>query len=136
MQDKVCSKCGDKKNINEFPFKNKRKNIRHSACKECWKVIRKKSYDDNKKTTLVRNRRNRKKSRDWYDEYKSNLKCSRCPENHPACLEFHHEDSNEKEFNVSELIGTTYSIEKIKKEIEKCVVFCSNCHRKYHYDKD
>ena len=22
------------------------------------------------------------------------------------------------------------------REIEKCTVFCSNCHRKYHYNED
>lgn len=136
MKDcKVCLRCGNEKNIEDFPFKNKRKNIRHSTCKECWKIIRKKSYNENKKTTLERNKRNRIKNREWYNEYKKTLKCNRCPENHPACLEFHHEDSNEKEFNVSELIGSTYSVEKIMEEIEKCEVLCSNCHRKHHHKK-
>lgn len=135
MNKKICIKCDDKKEIEEFPFRNKEKNIRHSICKECWKEIRKKSYNKNKKTTLDRNKRNKKKSRVWYNEFKSNLKCNRCPENHPACLEFHHVDPTKKEFTISILIGTTYSIKKIIKEIEKCEILCANCHRKHHYEE-
>lgn len=38
----------------------------------------------------------------------------------------------EKEFNISNEIRNL-SIENLKKEINKCVVLCSNCHRKLHY---
>lgn len=134
MCKKICNHCRDEKELDEFPFRNKKKNIRHNTCKECWKDVRKESYEKNKKTTLVRNKRNKERNVEWYNEYKSKLKCSKCNEDHPACLEFHHDDPNEKEYNVSELIRTTYSIEKIIKEIEKCTIFCSNCHKKYHYN--
>lgn len=46
-------------------------------------------------------------------------------------LEFHHIDPNEKEFGVGEN-GYTRSIETIKKELDKCVLVCSNCHREIH----
>lgn len=135
MNKKICRICDDKKDVDDFPFRNKEKNIRHTICKKCWKEIRKISYNKNKKVTLDRNKRNKKKSRDWYNKFKSNLKCNRCPENHPSCLEFHHIDPNEKEFAISILIGTTYSINKIKKEIKKCEILCANCHRKHHYNE-
>lgn len=134
MTKKICCCCKNEKELDEFPFRNKEKNIRHGICKECWKDVRKESYEKNKKTTLVRNKRNKRRNVEWYNEYKSKLKCVKCDENHPACLEFHHDDPNEKEYNVSELIRTTYSIKKIIKEIEKCTIFCSNCHKKYHYN--
>lgn len=47
-----------------------------------------------------------------------------------ACLDFHH--LKDKEFNISNEIRNL-SIENLKKEINKCVVLCSNCHRKLHY---
>ena len=56
-----------------------------------------------------------------------------CGENHPACLDFHHKDKKDKSFNVAIMASSGYSIEKIKEEIAKCIVLCSNCHRKEHY---
>ena len=61
------------------------------------------------------------------------LKCEMCGENHPACLDFHHKDKKDKSFNVAIMASSGYSIEKIKEEIAKCIVLCSNCHRKEHY---
>ena len=46
-------------------------------------------------------------------------------------LEFHHIDPNEKEFGVGEN-GYTRSIEAIKKELDKCILVCSNCDREIH----
>ena len=46
-------------------------------------------------------------------------------------LECHHIDPNEKEFGVGEN-GYTRSIEAIKKELDKCILVCSNCHREIH----
>jgi len=135
MENKNCNRCQGEKVITDFPFKNKAKDIRHGACTECWKEIRKTSYDKNKKTTLLRNTKNKKKTRNWYIEYKSTLKCSNCNENHPACLEFHHVDPNTKEYDVSIMLRSTVSVEKLKKEIDKCVILCSNCHKKHHYSE-
>ena len=53
MENKNCNRCQGEKVITDFPFKNKAKDIRHGACTECWKEIRKTSYDKNKKTTFT-----------------------------------------------------------------------------------
>ena len=71
------------------------------------------------------------KAKQWLRDYKTTLKCSRCEENHPSCLDFHHVDGY-KEVNVSSAPGRGWSVRRIKKEIEKCVVLCANCHRKEH----
>jgi hypothetical protein len=67
-----------------------------------------------------------------FKQIKSTLKCNRCPENHPACLEFHHTDPTIKEGNVGESIRK-WSTKRLLAEIEKCEVLCANCHRKEHY---
>ena len=62
-------------------------------------------------------------------EYKGG-KCSNC--NYDKChqaLEFHHLDPLEKDFSFD---GNTRSWEKVKKEIEKCILLCANCHREIH----
>jgi predicted HNH restriction endonuclease len=52
---------------------------------------------------------------------------SKCPE----ALEFHHADSSLKDFGVSEK-GYTRSWERVREEIQKCVLVCANCHREIH----
>jgi L-lysine 2,3-aminomutase len=71
----------------------------------------------------------------WFAEYKKTLKCSLCPEDHPAALDFHHLDPSKKELSVTVAVSHGWSRERLLKEIEKCQVLCSNCHRKLHYDK-
>lgn len=48
-----------------------------------------------------------------------------------SALEFHHIDEKAKEFDLSTR-GLTRSWEKIKNEVQKCVLVCSNCHREIH----
>jgi predicted HNH restriction endonuclease len=48
-----------------------------------------------------------------------------------AALDFHHIDEKTKSFSLSTR-GLTRSWEKIKNEIQKCVLVCSNCHREIH----
>jgi predicted transcriptional regulator len=48
-------------------------------------------------------------------------------------LQFHHRNPKEKDFTIS-----TYSNlgwEKIKKELNKCDLLCSNCHDELHYNE-
>jgi hypothetical protein len=48
-----------------------------------------------------------------------------------GALDFHHLDENKKDFDLSTR-GLTRSWEKIKEEIDKCILVCSNCHREIH----
>jgi len=46
-------------------------------------------------------------------------------------LEFHHLDPSQKEFSPSTK-GHCKSWDSIKKELDKCLLVCSNCHREIH----
>ena len=59
-------------------------------------------------------------------------KC-KCGESRHWILDFHHREN--KEFDISKAASKGYSLEKIKKEIRKCDILCSNCHRDLHYQK-
>lgn len=64
-------------------------------------------------------------------EYKGG-KCLICGYNKCEwALEFHHINPNEKDFNFSH-DGFMKSIDKIKTELDKTILVCSNCHREIH----
>jgi GH18 family chitinase len=61
-------------------------------------------------------------------EYKGG-KCLICSYNRfQGALELHHVDSKKKEFAIGDK-GYTRSWEKVKAELDKCVLLCANCHR-------
>lgn len=59
-------------------------------------------------------------------------KCECCGYNKCVqALEFHHLDPNEKDFGIGSG-GVTRSFEKLKVELDKCIMLCANCHREVH----
>ena len=64
-------------------------------------------------------------------EYKGG-KCCKCGYNKCVeALEFHHLDPTQKDFGIVSK-GYTRSWSKIKAELDKCILVCSNCHREIH----
>lgn len=62
-------------------------------------------------------------------EYKGG-KCQICGyDKCKSSLAFHHLDPSQKDFNISKL---NRSFEKIKSELDKCILVCSNCHGEIH----
>lgn len=61
--------------------------------------------------------------------------CVKCGEKDVACLDYHHVKPEEKRFTLS-CRATKRRPLTIVREIAKCVVLCSNCHRKHHYYGD
>jgi hypothetical protein len=104
--------------------------------KEEKKEYNKKHYRANKARSVERNRKRRAALTKWFKEYKKTLKCNRCPENHSACLDFHHKDPTKKESNLSRVANHKWSRARILAEIAKCEVLCANCHRKQHWPSD
>lgn len=66
----------------------------------------------------------------WINDVKAKEGCCKCPENDPICLDFHH-IGDDKEAAISTKI-TNWGKEKLQKEMNKCIIICSNCHRKLH----
>lgn len=64
-------------------------------------------------------------------KYKLSKGCKKCGYDKRACaLDCHH--TGDKETSIGEMVTRVYSKEKIKNELEKCEVICSNCHRIEH----
>jgi hypothetical protein len=53
-------------------------------------------------------------------------KCERCDCSDHRCLQFHHRDPSEKSFNIS--LRLHCGIDFLRKEAEKCILLCGNCH--------
>lgn len=126
---KKCNKCGIEKELIQF---NRKNNGYQSFCKECNSTYLKQHYVNNKKYYINKNNKRKYVISNWFKKFKSTLKCEICGENDIACLDFHHIDKNEKEYNIAYL-SKFGSLSKLKNEISKCKVLCSNCHRKLHY---
>ena len=61
-------------------------------------------------------------------------KCEKCGyDKHPAAMEFHHKTDIDKEFTIASVANRKWEI--VKKEIAKCQLLCSNCHRILHSDR-
>lgn len=71
----------------------------------------------------------------WLFEIKKTYKCELCGESHPACLEFHHRNPEDKRGEVCQMASEALSEESILNEIAKCNIWCSNCHQKFHWEE-
>lgn len=132
MYMKICVECKTSKPFEEYIWKNAKQGKRHSRCKACMKEYRKKYYENGENLKQRQRVKNRKKSLNAaYKKWKSKQSCRVCKEDSVECLDLHHLDPSKKEYLVSSVINTA-SKKKIQKELDKCIVLCSNCHRKVH----
>lgn len=102
--------------------------------REYHKEYMRKWYQENKSKHIAYVRARDKRIKEWLTEYKQSLICEVCGENHPACLEFHHINPQEKDFAIGRMRDKS-SWSKLKDEIAKCRVLCANCHRKEHWSQ-
>lgn len=134
---KICWKCGNERDGEDFHWKSKPKGIRHTTCKDCMIAYRMAYYERNKETEKARIAKDVKirlaKYKGILWGIKSTSGCSRCPEKDPACLDFHHTDPKTKSFTLAGIRQRSPSLKLLMAEIEKCEVICANCHRKEHH---
>lgn len=130
--EKTCTICKHSKPLSEFNKKSSTKDGLQSKCCHCSRAMSRRHYKDNIEYYLDKNKRLREEKRLWLEQLKEKLECRICGESEPCCLDFHHSDPDMKDFTVSQAASWGHSLDKIKAEIEKCVVVCANCHRKIH----
>ena len=128
---RICCRCKVEKDDICFSWKSKEKGLLAKECKECHAIQRKNYYLRNKTKEIARAKQQAIDIRNWFNNLKNNLKCTKCGESHPATLQFHH--INNKKFEIS--MGVSYNLKKetILKEISNCIVLCANCHMKEHW---
>lgn len=135
---KICTRCKGDLDISKFSVKGKYKNgnIKYQCeCKACTKIYKDKHYDSNKDYYKDKAKKYRKEFYQWFLGIKKELKCTQCGEDRYWVLDFHHRDKKEKDYNIARLV-IACSKKKLLKELSKCDVVCSNCHRDLHYKEN
>lgn len=130
---KKCYTCGNLKEKNKFNKNRCRVDGLNSICKECSKQRSRRYYKENRKEHLIKVGKRRTHVRELFKIWIKNIKsigCCCCDEKEPVSIDFHHLFN--KKFVISSNGGGRVSFKSLSKEINKCILLCSNCHRKYH----
>lgn len=132
MKTKICSQCPDRgpQPLSNFSLRNGKPRSYCKSCKRSWNNA---DYIKNRAEHRKRLKTRRAVLQDWLREFKTTVKCNRCPESHPATIQFHHCDPTIKEINLASAALSGWSIDRIKAEIAKCEIICANCHAKEHW---
>jgi hypothetical protein len=87
----------------------------------------------NKRWRLAHRSQDQAIRRLWYQNRKAQLvaykggKCVDCGGTFPdCCMDFDHRDPSKKSFNIA---AKHWSVSRLKNEVDKCDLVCSNCHR-------
>lgn len=118
LKEMPCGKCHILKSLDNFYIRPDQRRM-HSYCKQCFANITKEKSKQFKLQCL---------------QYKNQICCQMC--GYDKCigaLDFHHIDSESKDFEISQAKNLTKINDVIKKELDKCIVICANCHREHHY---
>lgn len=122
----ICSKCTHDKPIEAFARDKRSAKGHASACKDC----KNEYYRSNPEPAKQRNRLQRSKLRTRLAEWKKQG-CQVC--GYKRCLaaiDPHH--LRDKEINIGDIAARTFSLDRLERELEKCVPLCANCHRELH----
>lgn len=94
-----------------------------------------KHYYANKKQYQDRNKKQRLEMQSWIQEVKD-VPCQDCGVKYPYyVMDFDHRNPSEKSGEVNLMIRTG-SWAKLRAEVDKCDIVCSNCHRERTYGQN
>lgn len=118
--EKYCPKCKTTKSIDDFYKRSNRKDV-GGYCKKCSNKYHQKRVQQVKIKMIL---------------YKGG-QCVDCDlkleDSHYSVFDFHHLDPNTKDPNFGKIKFQKW--ETIQKEIDKCDLLCSNCHRLRHSEE-
>jgi hypothetical protein len=125
----TCAKCGESNPAAFTPSALKR---RTAWCRKCTNAYKQEVQPNGRPRASRYQATRRKKNVEWLWKIKAERGCERCGEKDPCCLDFHHRNAATKAFPIGtkvHLVGRA----KAEAELAKCIILCSNCHRKLHY---
>ena len=127
--EKMCCVCRKLKSPEDFGPCKGTKDGKQYKCMVCNREQAKAHYELNKNKHFELASARKKKIRRAIANIKEAAGCQLCGEKCSLCLDFHHIDGNDKELLIS---FVSASVNRLRVEISKCEIVCSNCHRKIH----
>ena len=130
---KRCSRCLRILDESNFNWKIKDVKLQYH-CKDCSRKYVRIHYKNHTKYYLDKARKRNKVTKEiatsYLGPYLLSHPCVDCGEKDILVLEFDHRDRNKKLGEIRHIIQNGATLEKVIKEVEKCDVRCSNCHRR------
>ena len=115
-RERFCPSCGTSKPASEYYTRRKGRNL-SAYCKLCTRKASLSALRDFKEKCV---------------EYKGGF-CEKCGyDRYFGALEFHHVNPKNKDFEISS-VKRNLLCNVVKKELDKCLLLCSNCHAEEHY---
>ncbi len=124
----VCKHCKQQKEVDDFI---KKKGVAYPECRVCNRAIQFKSRSKHQLVYNERARLRRHQRKLRAIEYKGGV-CMDCNSVvHPAAFDFHHINPTQKDTDPGLMMGCADEV--LFKELDKCLLLCSNCHRVRHF---
>ena len=130
MDLKTCPRCATARPLSDFSRKG---DGLQPVCRPCNRRYQREHYQANKARYKRRARAyaesRRAEVRAWVWEYLERAGCRDCGVSDPRVLDFDHRDPSVKEFQISQALSGSYTLSRVRSEVDKCDVRCANCHR-------
>jgi hypothetical protein len=118
METKQCLYCKDYFSEDAFgvALTTPTKVFRRRKCRDCYRETKLKLANGYHK---------------WLSDIKQERGCKRCGITDSRVLDFHHRGDEVKHFSIG-YFRRAVGFDRIQREVKKCDVLCSNCHRMVH----
>jgi hypothetical protein len=134
QENRIC-KCGKPASSNKKNGRTYWKNI----CSACASAKYRRKNPDKIKAIRKKCKTKYKSQKEFFKEqlmlHINQLCCKNCGNQDKRVLNFHHRNPEDKSFRIAWAFTHSYSLENMKKEVEKCDVLCCNCHFIAHATK-
>lgn len=127
---KRCLWCAEVKAVSDFYAARGRPS---GHCKACHYAYYRKRVKEDPTYLRDKQRKLQKRKQALVAAMKTAVGCTDCGEQHPAVLDYHHNDPATKVATVAQLTLNNGAMRKVRAEMAKCTVLCANCHRKRHW---
>jgi len=128
--NKRCVTCHEDRPLSDFNRRASAADGLQARCRGCARTWYVENRVEHMRNTSRRTRRTRLDHQTLLASYLAEHPCVDCGETDVRCLEFDHEVPADKTCDVTRLVASGTSWQRVLDEIAKCSVRCSNCHRR------